>query len=132
LIEVIRDKLFCKSEENEEETLLCPYSDKNIIQCLDSHHLCEPKIFSNTKKLNINNQMLFHLSHCYCDRELYNCLRRVSSPLADNIARMYFNHLKIKCFHYEYRYNCKLFLLGQCLIYGESVCHAKLVNSPYY
>ena len=76
--------------------------------------------------------MLFHISHCYCDREFYNCLRRVSTPLADNIARLYFNHLKIKCFHFEYRYKCMLYLLGQCLIYREPFCQAKLENSPYY
>ncbi len=131
LIEVIHDKFFCKSE-NDQDSLKCPYNDRNLMECFNRHRLCKPKIFTKTKKFNINNQMLFHVSHCYCDREFYNCLRRISTALADNIARIYFNQLQIKCFHFEYRYNCKLYLLGKCLIYGQPYCHAKLINSPYY
>ena len=140
LIEVIRDKFFCKNQENNDKTgeyfsspsLVCPYNDESIMECFMRHSSCKPKIFSKTIKYNIDNQLLFHISHCYCDRELYNCLRRVSTTLADSIASMYFNHLKIKCFYFEYRYNCKFYVFGRCLVDGESLCHAKLVNSPYY
>lgn len=94
--------------------------------------MCKPKIASKTKQYNVNNQMLFDLSHCYCDRQLYNCLKRISTPSANHIAKMYFNYLQVKCFHFEYRYNCKLYVLGQCLVYGQPNCFAKLVNNPFY
>ena len=131
LIEVIKEKIFC-TIDSDDDVLRCPFNDKHIAKCFDRHYSCKPKIGSKTVKFNVNNQKLFDISHCYCDREFYKCLKSVSNPLADLIGRVYFNNLGLKCFHLEYKYNCKLYMLGSCLKNGEPYCQAYLNENPNF
>lgn len=112
----IREKYFIKKEDI----------------CFKEHNKCKPKIPSMTSKYGINNQMLFDLSHCYCDQNLYNCLKDNISKDNLILAKIYFNYLKIKCFHFEYRHNCKLNIFGICFNYGYAQCYAKLKENPYF
>ncbi|XP_060078399.1 uncharacterized protein LOC132557891 [Ylistrum balloti] len=99
--------------------------------CCRSHDLCEPKIRALQKRYYYNNQGIIPISHCSCDRDFYNCLKGVNSPVSNKIGRIFFNIAKIKCFDFAVSDVCTLELMGVCLIYGQK-CAAALKQSPVY
>ena len=106
----------------------------NIMQnkCLENHLKCKPKIKNGMKNLNMHNQIIKDISHCSCDQQLYSCLKEDKSYLNNFIGKVYFNFLKVKCFYFEYRLDCKLFILGTCLIKGKPICLAQSTSSPFF
>lgn len=112
------------------------FISNNIVEeCTQHHRKCFPSIPSKQISMNINNQMIFELKHCYCDMQMYNCLKRSfkhGDSNANRIGDVYFNLLAVKCFRYEYRPQCNLFVLGTCIHYGNSKCFAKAQHSPKF
>nr|QNH72504.1 toxin candidate TRINITY_DN21180_c0_g1_i2 [Isarachnanthus nocturnus] len=49
---------------------------------------------------------------CFCDKEFYNCLRAVNTPLSTEIATYYFNEIKSRCFTYDEKQQCQQ---GSCV-----------------
>lgn len=99
-------------------------------KCLDEFESCRPTIRRKTKRLNVNNQLDYDLKHCSCSVTFYNCLRAL--PVRSQLGRVYFNHLKLRCFHYEFRPACRLYLLGSCLLHGALQCQIQLITPPLF
>ena len=101
-------------------------------ECTKEHRECSPLIKSKQTSMNINNQMIFNLKHCYCDINLFNCLKRSKDPNSKRIGDIYFNLFRVKCFRYEYRPQCNLYLFGTCILTGNLKCFAKTQQSPKF
>ena len=100
--------------------------------CLIAYKKCSPYIASKSSKLNLSNQMLFDLKHCYCDLTFYNCLKRADSMTASRLGHIYFNTLNMKCFQYKYQQECQLYVLGACVYRGRFKCYAKIRDNPRF
>ena len=112
-------------------------NDDHSIQdesCSYEFRNCKPFIKSKSKSMNLNNQMIFDIKHCYCDFKFFNCLKNnsASSNLANKLGLIYFNYLKIKCFYYDYRESCLIYLFGYCVTKSDFKCHIKLRSNPYF
>ncbi|XP_036143833.1 phospholipase A2-like [Monomorium pharaonis] len=71
--------------------------------CCREHHNCQTKLLAGETEVNIINNGIFTRSACACDIPFHMCLRSAreqhSSTIAQTIAIMYFNILKLQCFH---------------------------------
>ena len=117
---------------NELKLLLNPdlsYDSK----CISEFKACHPFVESRRKLLNFNNQMIVDVKHCSCSIKFYKCLKNwPSNNYHHRIGHIYFNFLRAKCFHYEYRKRCGLYFLGKCFLSRDFGCHVNLIKMPIF
>lgn len=65
--------------------------------CCRAHDHCPVKLKAFRTGYDLVNFSLYTKSHCDCDRDFYNCLRRAKSHIADTIGNVYFNVIKVPC-----------------------------------
>lgn len=104
--------------------------DQSEMECLNEYKSCSPTVRRKSKKFNLNNQLDFDLKHCFCVKNFHNCLQ--SLPFKSQIGMFYFDYLKLKCFHYEFKNSCKIYFLGNCILYGEFECRINLVKNSIF
>ncbi|XP_031560049.1 phospholipase A2 isozymes PA3A/PA3B/PA5-like [Actinia tenebrosa] len=89
--------------------------------CCRKHDHCPEFILPFQRRFGILNLYPSHLSHCPCEKKFYDCLWNVTSPVAIAVGRMYFNVIRVPCFHlvqvkickkrsfdwWEFKYVCK-------------------------
>lgn len=106
--------------------------ENNLVQydqsCLVEFKECGPNLQTNSKKINLKNQMKTNLKHCNCVSKFSSCLKKSFTIYSKKIGHFYFNILKPYCFHYQYTPKCNLYLFGVCLFHGGSKCYINLVN----
>lgn len=72
--------------------------EKIVDTCCRAHDLCPVKIRAYSKKYNLTNNSLYTKSHCKCDDDLYNCLKKAnSSNTAQLMGNIYFNLVQVPC-----------------------------------
>ncbi|XP_050309089.1 phospholipase A2-like [Anthonomus grandis grandis] len=67
-------------------------------KCCKNHDLCPMNIAAGEQKYGLKNTGLFTRSECSCDKEFYNCLKKVDSVTTRAIGVTYFNTLGPQCF----------------------------------
>ncbi|XP_051164811.1 phospholipase A2-like [Leptopilina boulardi] len=91
--------------------------------CCRNHDNCQIKIFPGTISYGLGNIGLFVRSHCTCDEEFHDCLKKARSPISLSIGKTYFNVLRPQCFKEDHPASCKLNELSlsgvRCLEYEE-------------
>lgn len=70
--------------------------------CCRLHDKCPDSIPPKKNRYGLSNTGVFTRSHCDCDREFYNCLKRTNSFISRQIGLTYFNILRPQCFRKEY------------------------------
>ncbi|XP_071944519.1 uncharacterized protein [Antedon mediterranea] len=94
-------------------------------ECCRSHDLCKPTIRKFQSRYQLYNPTLLRMSHCSCDREFYNCLKRAQTDAAADIGDLFFNTLRLKCFEYDFKETCTWTAFGVCL-HSQPKCAAKV------
>ncbi|KAK7097823.1 hypothetical protein V1264_004745 [Littorina saxatilis] len=73
--------------------------------CCRAHDQCDVTIDSWNYKYGMFNWSFFRVSHCACDRDFKQCLKKVTSederPVARTIKNIYFNLLDLDCFVFD-------------------------------
>ncbi|XP_043466394.1 phospholipase A2-like [Leptopilina heterotoma] len=91
--------------------------------CCRNHDNCQNKIYPGHTNYGLSNVGLFVRSHCTCDEEFHECLKKARSPISLSIGKTYFNILRPQCFKEDYPAICKLNELSlygiRCLEYEE-------------
>ncbi|CAG9827690.1 unnamed protein product [Diabrotica balteata] len=73
-------------------------TDSAVDSCCRAHDLCPVKVMANSKKYDLVNNSLFTKSHCRCDDELFQCLKKsLPSPSANLMGQIYFNIVQVPC-----------------------------------
>ncbi|XP_055912272.1 phospholipase A2-like [Eupeodes corollae] len=104
-------------------------TDNNILghfsqtdSCCRTHDKCRLAIPSGSIMFGLENTGYFTRSHCSCDEQFYDCLKRTNSFVSNKIGYTYFNLLKPQCFRKTYpivacwrwfRKRCKIYMLNQ-------------------
>ncbi|XP_033111574.1 uncharacterized protein LOC117112586 [Anneissia japonica] len=94
-------------------------------ECCRNHDLCKPTIRKFQGRYQLFNPTLLRMSHCSCDREFYNCLKRAKTEAATDIGDLFFNKLRLQCFEFDFMDTCTWYLFGICLR-SEFTCAAKV------
>ena len=100
-------------------------------ECCRLHDLCKPIIKAFQTRYHFSNPSVVPISHCGCDMQFYNCLRRVNSQASNTIGKIFFNIAKMKCFDFDMRNICTSSFLGFCTEYSYK-CVAILKNNKNY
>ncbi|KAH3891570.1 uncharacterized protein LOC127855574 [Dreissena polymorpha] len=82
--------------------------------CCRRHDLCKPIIKAFQERYFYSNPSVFPISHCGCDVMFYDCLLKADSSTSKMIGRIFFNHVKMKCFDYDVRDVCVSTVFGLC------------------
>ncbi|KAL3227937.1 hypothetical protein MRX96_003875 [Rhipicephalus microplus] len=72
-------------------------SQVTVDVCCRAHDHCPVKLKAFRTGYDLVNFSLYTKSHCDCDRDFYNCLRRAKNHIADAIGNVYFNVIKVPC-----------------------------------
>lgn len=70
--------------------------------CCKQHDHCPKSILAGETKFGLTNTGLFTRSHCSCDQQFFNCLKRADTFVSNKIGYTYFNILSPQCFREEY------------------------------
>jgi len=117
---------------NELKLLLNPDLSYESI-CISEFKKCRPFVESKSKMLNFKNHLIVDVKHCSCLIKFYECLKNwPSHKYHHRIGHIYFNILKAKCFHYDFRKKCSLHFLGRCFLNGDFGCHVNLIKMPIF
>ncbi|XP_064459882.1 group 3 secretory phospholipase A2-like [Ornithodoros turicata] len=65
--------------------------------CCRAHDHCPVKLKAFRSGYGLVNFSLYTKSHCDCDKDFYQCLRRAKSHIADAIGNVYFNVIRVPC-----------------------------------
>lgn len=87
--------------------LVLPGEHRETDLCCREHDHCPTYILPFQRRFGILNLYPSHLSLCSCEMKLYNCLWNVTSHVAVAVGRMYFNVLRVPCFHLVEKKVCK-------------------------
>lgn len=71
---------------------------KNTDTCCKIHDKCPSSIPSGKYYKGLYNGGSYTRSHCQCDQQFYNCLKKTNSFISNKIGYTYFNILRPKCF----------------------------------
>ncbi|XP_059481972.1 uncharacterized protein LOC132200494 [Neocloeon triangulifer] len=69
--------------------------------CCRSHDNCFDNIAVGETKHGLKNEGSFTRSHCDCDEEFYDCLKKADDLVAAKVGFTYFNVLRPQCFREE-------------------------------
>lgn len=69
--------------------------------CCREHDECPDGIPADSEKYGLQNTGLFTRSHCFCDINFYNCLKKADSIVSKKIGFTYFTVLGPQCFKEE-------------------------------
>ncbi|XP_070573683.1 uncharacterized protein [Ptychodera flava] len=100
-------------------------------KCCRAHDHCRPNVKSFEHRYHMTNPSLWLMSHCSCDRTFYNCMKRARTQTADEVGRLFFNGLNMKCFDFDFKETCVLSLFGMCLD-TEYLCAAVIKDNKRY
>ncbi|CAF0719623.1 unnamed protein product [Brachionus calyciflorus] len=100
--------------------------------CVKELEKCGPSIDKGERRYNFMNQLSTDLKHCFCTQKFYNCLKKSLFSQSKKLAEFYFNQIKPKCFHYEYKQKCNFYFLGKCFVKGDYSCHVKILENPWF
>jgi secretory phospholipase A2 len=73
----------------------------------------------------LKNAGKFTRSHCDCDQEFYQCLKKVNTLVSNQIGLIYFNILGGQCFREEHPVKCKKHFRGRCVSYDKDESQSK-------
>ncbi|XP_067671092.1 group 3 secretory phospholipase A2-like [Haliotis asinina] len=102
--------------------------------CCREHDYCPDYILPFTSKHGLYNFALYTRFDCACDKKFFQCLKASPDDAADNVGKIYFNLLSIKCMGYGYPQKCIKRWWFICLKYGEDKSRRvrKFTNSPRF
>ncbi|XP_071093371.1 phospholipase A2 imperatoxin-1-like [Haliotis cracherodii] len=102
--------------------------------CCRQHDYCPDYILPFTSKYGLYNFALYTRFDCDCDEELYQCLKASRDDAAENVGKIFFNLLSIKCMTYGHPQKCIQRWWFICLKYGEDTSRLvrKFANSPQF
>ncbi|OWF48093.1 uncharacterized protein LOC110453547 [Mizuhopecten yessoensis] len=69
--------------------------------CCRTHDHCPYFIDHFETKYNYRNPYPWTMSYCDCDQGLYDCLKGVNTTAANEVGKMFFGLLSVKCFDFE-------------------------------
>lgn len=72
-------------------------SDLDI--CCRAHDFCPIRLNAFSRGYGLFNWSFYTRSHCLCDENFLVCLKRAHTPLADVVAKFYFNIMRTTCIH---------------------------------
>uniref|UniRef100_A0A0A9XCQ4 phospholipase A2 n=1 Tax=Lygus hesperus TaxID=30085 RepID=A0A0A9XCQ4_LYGHE len=84
-------------------------TEVDVDKCCRAHDICPVKVLGRSELYGLKNDGLFTTSHCACDKEFFNCLKKTKNNIADSMGAVYFNLLGGTCM---YSQNNK-YLLGK-------------------
>lgn len=78
-------------------------AEPTVDMCCRAHDLCPIKIRAYSQKYNLTNNSLYTKSHCGCDDDLFDCLKKARSSATANImGNIYFNLVQVPCLEGSY------------------------------
>ncbi|KAM9734552.1 group 3 secretory phospholipase A2 isoform 1-T1 [Menidia menidia] len=87
------------------------YADLGVFSdtdgCCREHDQCQNTILSFHSGFGVFNSNIFTMSHCDCDHRFRSCLRAANDSIADVVGYTFFNLLKMHCFTFSRRPQCK-------------------------
>ncbi|OCT94044.1 hypothetical protein XELAEV_18011707mg [Xenopus laevis] len=91
--------------------------------CCRTHDHCTHVIHPFAYRYGYRNYLWHTISHCQCDMQFKDCLRRVNDTAARVVGQAFFNVIKVPCFELKYKSQCvERYWYGWCKTYNnESV-----------
>ncbi|XP_051891579.1 uncharacterized protein proca1 [Pristis pectinata] len=111
--------LWCGSGNNAESyDHLGEFSETD--KCCREHDHCAHVIYPLAYSYGHRNFRLHTMSHCDCDAELKQCLRRVNDTTSRIVGQAFFNVLEVPCFDLAYKEQCvERYWYGWCKRYDR-------------
>ncbi|XP_057665957.1 phospholipase A2 hemilipin [Diorhabda carinulata] len=73
-------------------------AESTVDMCCRAHDLCPIKIRAYSQKYNLTNNSLYTKSHCSCDDDFFDCLKKSKGSATANImGNIYFNLVQVPC-----------------------------------
>lgn len=69
--------------------------------CCRTHDHCPYYIDRFETKFHYYNFHPWTVSHCSCDKHLFECLKKVNTATSDAVGKLFFGMLDVKCFTFE-------------------------------
>lgn len=73
--------------------------ESDIDICCRAHDFCPIRLSAFSSGYGLFNWSFYTRSHCRCDQNFLDCLRRAESPLASVVMKFYFAIMKTTCLH---------------------------------
>ncbi|KAJ1186258.1 hypothetical protein NDU88_003041 [Pleurodeles waltl] len=93
---------------------------KETDACCREHDHCQHVIHPFTSNYGYRNMRWHTISHCACDNEMKDCLRRVNDTASRVVGQAFFNVIQVPCFEFMYEEQCvERFWYGWCKRYNK-------------
>ncbi|XP_031752533.1 protein PROCA1, partial [Xenopus tropicalis] len=95
--------------------------------CCRTHDHCAHVIHPFSYRYGYRNYLWHTISHCQCDTQFKDCLRRVNDTASRVVGQAFYNVIKVPCFEFMYKSQCvERYWYGWCKTYNnESVAVPK-------
>jgi len=80
-----------------------------VDKCCRAHDHCPLKVKPFKTRYGVFNIGPYTKSHCACDRQLYDCLKKVNNSKSNSVGNIFFNVLGVKCVEQRVRKRCVKF-----------------------
>ncbi|CAN2387857.1 Phospholipase A2 [Pristimantis euphronides] len=74
--------------------------------CCRTHDHCEHVIHPFTSTYGYRNFLWHTISHCQCDNNFKDCLRKVNDTASRVVGQAFFNVIQVQCFEFAYEEQC--------------------------
>ncbi|KAG8590416.1 hypothetical protein GDO81_006758 [Engystomops pustulosus] len=79
---------------------------KETDSCCRTHDHCEHVIHPFTSSYGYRNFLWHTISHCQCDTQFKDCLRRVNDTASRVVGQAFFNVIQVQCFEFSVTEQC--------------------------
>ncbi|XP_077155545.1 protein PROCA1 [Ranitomeya variabilis] len=109
--------LWCGAGNNaEKESDLGEHKETD--SCCRTHDHCEHVIHPFTYSYGYSNFLWHTISHCQCDNNFKDCLRKVNDTASRVVGQAFFNVIQVQCFEFTYKEQCvERYWYGWCKKY---------------
>jgi len=80
--------------------------DWQLDKCCRAHDHCPVKVKAFKSRYGVFNVGPSTKSHCACDKQFYDCLKRQNSEKSNSVGNLYFNVIGVQCIEKRVRREC--------------------------
>lgn len=80
--------------------------DWQIDKCCRAHDHCPLKVKPFKTRYGVFNIGPYTKSHCACDQQFYDCLKKVNNSKSNSVGNIFFNVIGVKCVEKRVRRRC--------------------------